>query len=117
MSSKKRIPMIIISSFIIAIVLTPFIYVQVNKVVYKNKVMKYLIEEKGYQQEEIKSVEGVWGMKLPPFYSVVVFENESYVEYIYFAHNEIMQFEYRLTDERKQQGISEKDLLNYEPLN
>jgi hypothetical protein len=105
---------IIICVFIIGIVLTPFIYVQVNKVVYKNKVMDYLIQDKGYQQEEILSVEGVWGMKLPPFYSVVVFENEPYIEYIYFAHNEIMQFEYRLIDEGKQKGISVKDLKNYE---
>jgi hypothetical protein len=114
MSRTKKIVVISVWIIIIGIFITPFIYVQANKVIYKNKVTNYLIEEKGYKKEEIKSVEGVWGVKLPPFYTVVIFENEPYVEYIYFAHNEIMQFEYTLTDEGKQKGITEEGLKNYE---
>lgn len=36
----------------------PTIYVEVNKVTYKNRVMNYLVAEKGYHKEEIKGVGG-----------------------------------------------------------
>ncbi|MFC5651134.1 DUF3139 domain-containing protein [Paenibacillus solisilvae] len=78
-------------------------------------VTNYLIEEKGYTAEEIQSVKGVWGIKLPAFYAVVVFKDEPFVEYIYFAHNAVHQFEYRLSDEGKQKGINEADLKHFVP--
>jgi hypothetical protein len=112
---KNKKISLIIWVIIIGFVLTPFIYVQGNKIIYKNKVMKYLVEEKSYEKAEIELVKGVWGVKLPPFYSIVIFENEPYVEYIYFAHDNIIQFGSRLTEEGKQKGITEKDLKNYEP--
>ncbi|WP_231558733.1 hypothetical protein [Brevibacillus thermoruber] len=49
-------------------------------------------------------------MKLPPFYAVVVFEAEPFVECIYFAHNDVQQFEYRISAEGKQLGITEADV-------
>jgi hypothetical protein len=78
--------------------------------------MHFLLEDREYKQEEIKSVEAVWGVKLPPFYVVVVFEDEPEVEYIYFAHNKVLQFEYRMTEEGKQKGITEENLKHYVPL-
>ena len=83
--SRNKKKFIIIWTLIIVIVITPFIYVQGNKIIYKKRVMNYLVEEKGYKEIEIKSIKGIWGVKLPPFYSVVIFEDEPYVEYIYFA--------------------------------
>ena len=49
----------------------------------------------------------------PTFFWKVVFENEPYIEYIYFAHNDVIQFEYLITEEGKQKGITENDLINY----
>ena len=54
-------------------------------------------------------------MKLPAFYSVVTFKNEPEVEYIYFAHNDVFQYSYQLTDEGQRDGINEEDLKNYNP--
>ena len=45
-----------------------------------------------YDKGEIGSVEGVYGFKMPEFYTIVTFENEAYVEYTYFAHNTVLQF-------------------------
>ncbi|WP_233143882.1 DUF3139 domain-containing protein [Lottiidibacillus patelloidae] len=117
MNRNKKIFIIVIWILIIGLILTPFIYVEGNKFIYKNKVMNYLVEEKGYKEKEIQLVEGVWGVKLPPFFTRVIFENEPYVEYIYFAHDDIIQFEYSLTEEGIQKGITEKDLKNYESSN
>ena len=47
----------------------PFVYVQVNKMIYAKKVNAYLLEEEHYTQDEIQSVQGIWGVKLPPFMS------------------------------------------------
>ena len=53
---------------IIAVILViPIIYVQSNKIIYANKASQYLIEEKGYKKEEIKTIEGVWGKSSRPF--------------------------------------------------
>jgi Protein of unknown function (DUF3139) len=94
----------------IGLILTPLFYIQINKKLYEIKVKHYLMVEKGYQEEEIKSVTGVWGVKLPPFYAVVVFEAEPFVECIYFAHNDVQQFKYRISAEGKQLGITEADV-------
>lgn len=61
--SQRRIGAIIL----IAIVITPFLYVQINKVIYDQRVTNYLIDVKGYKTDDIKSVKGVWGVALPPF--------------------------------------------------
>ncbi|MCM3273592.1 DUF3139 domain-containing protein [Paenibacillus elgii] len=98
---------------LIGLILTPFVYVQLNKVIYANKVKKYLVEKQNYKENEIKSVKGVWGIKLPPFYATVVFEDEPYVEYIYFAHNDVLQFRYNITEEGNNKGITQSDLKHY----
>jgi len=88
----------IIKKFLLVLIalifITPFIYIEINKLIYKNRVMDYLVDEKGYNKEEIKEIKGVWGFKLPPFYSTVTFNDEPTIEYIYFAHNEVLQFKY-----------------------
>ncbi|MFB6367678.1 DUF3139 domain-containing protein [Paenibacillus elgii] len=98
---------------LIGLILTPFVYVQLNKVIYANKVTKYLLEKQNYKENEIKSVKGIWGIKLPPFYATVVFEDEPYVEYIYFAHNDVLQFGYNITEEGRNRGITQSDLKHY----
>ena len=115
MNKKKTVVKFLLSTLLIVLVLTPIGYVQINKIIYANRVTNYLLQEKQLSKEEIQSVKGVWGKKLPSFYSVVTFKDEPYVEYIYFAHREVMQFGYRLTEEGKQAGISESDLKHYEP--
>ncbi|OAB38630.1 hypothetical protein PMSD_06335 [Paenibacillus macquariensis subsp. defensor] len=110
--NKKTIIIVII---ITILVVTPIVYVEVNKNIYVNRVTNYLLEEQKYSREEIESVEGVWGIKLPAFFAVVTFKDEPYVEYIYFAHNEVLQFGYRLTEEGKKEGITESDLKYYVP--
>lgn len=62
------------------------------------KVSEYLIEEKGYKKEDITSIEGIWGKKMPAFYVVVIFKNEPNIEYSYFAHGKVRQFEFRTLD-------------------
>ncbi|MBD0382830.1 DUF3139 domain-containing protein [Paenibacillus sedimenti] len=102
----------ILAILVIGLFITPFFYVQTNKKMYANKVTNYLLNEQHYKKNEIKSVKGIWGIKLPSFYTIVVFENEPYVEYIYFAHNNVMQFSHNVTEEGKQLGITESDLKN-----
>lgn len=103
-----------VTIIVLVIILTRFIYIEVNKNSYKNKVTNYLLEEMGYDQSEIALVEGVYGFKMPEFYTIVIFENEPYVEYSYFAHGGISQFDYRIID-RKYIGITKKELKNYAP--
>ncbi|MBO8173318.1 MAG: DUF3139 domain-containing protein [Bacillaceae bacterium] len=101
------------AAILILLVLVPFLYIQINKIVYEKRVTDYLIEEKGYRGEDIQSVTGKWGFKLPPFYTEVVFRDEPDVAYIYFAHNDVKQFDYHIPDEEKQ-GISESALKHLE---
>ncbi|WP_098746698.1 DUF3139 domain-containing protein [Paenibacillus sp. EZ-K15] len=109
---KIRIALLVL---LVPLLLSPFVYVQANKMIYAKKVNAYLLEEEHHSKDEIKSVKGVWGVKLPPFYVVVVFKDEPDVEYIYFAHNSIMQFEYRLSPEGRARGITRSDLKHYIP--
>lgn len=95
---------------VLLLVLTPFVYVEYNKYAYAERVKTYLVEEAHYKPEQIKSVTGVWSKKLPSFLAEVVFADESEVTYIYFAHNDVMQYGYVLTDEGKKRGWKEKDL-------
>ena len=103
-----------VAIIVLVIILSRFIYIEVNKNNYENKVTNYLLKEMGYNKSEIASVEGVYGFKLPEFYTIVIFENEPYVAYTYFAHNSVLQFEYEVID-RKYIGITKKDLKNYDP--
>lgn len=114
-ANKNTIVKVIFITLLIIVIMTPIGYVQINKIVYANRVTEYLLEEKQFGKEEIKSVKGVWGKKLPSFYALVTFKDEPYVEYIYFAHNEVKQFGYQLTEEAKEAGVTESDLKHFEP--
>lgn len=105
--------MILVVLILVAVILTPFIYVQANKMIYANRVSRHLVETEKIPSDQIQSVTGVWSKKLPAFCAVVVFKDEPEVEYIYFAHNEVMQFGYNLTEEGKQKGIEKSELKHY----
>ncbi|MEK4244535.1 DUF3139 domain-containing protein [Psychrobacillus sp. FSL K6-2684] len=105
---------LIVSILILIIILLPFIYLEVNRNIYENKVTNYLLEEMEYDKGEIGSVEGVYGFKMPEFYTIVTFENEPYVEYTYFAHNTVLQFGYEIID-KEHDGITKEDLKNLDP--
>lgn len=106
----KRYVWWIVLVVVLLLVLTPFVYVEYNKHDYAERVKTYLVEEAHYKPEQIKSVTGVWSKKLPSFLAEVVFADEPEVTYIYFAHNDVMQYGYVLTDEGKKRGWEEKDL-------
>ncbi|GGA31516.1 DUF3139 domain-containing protein [Paenibacillus physcomitrellae] len=110
MKKKTKVILIIITTLVCLLITAAITYVQVNKIIYANRVTDYLLEKQNYNSEEIEFVEGVWGKMLPAFFAVVVFKDEPEVEYIYFAHNEVMQFGYRLTEAGKQIGIEELEL-------
>ncbi|GAA0489649.1 hypothetical protein GCM10008986_14390 [Salinibacillus aidingensis] len=97
----------------IALTVSILLLLILNKKVYENRVTDYLVEEQGYKKEEITSVEGVWGFKMPKFYTTVTFENEPYVEYTYYAHDGVRQFDYEIID-GKQKEMSVEDLKNHE---
>ncbi|WP_289136388.1 DUF3139 domain-containing protein [uncultured Brevibacillus sp.] len=113
MLKVKRIIWIVI---VLVVVLTPFVYVQANKLIYASRVTEHLLEKEKIQPEQIRSVKGEWSKKLPPFCAIVVFADEPEVEYVYFAHNEVIQFGYRLTEEGKKQGLGEQDLKHRKTL-
>lgn len=110
----KRIVLLLIVVLLLGLVLTPIVYVQSNKKIFANKVTKYLIEDQKYRMDEIESVKGVWGLALPQFYVVVLFKDEPTVEYIYFAHNDVIQFEYKAIVEEMKKP-SKSDLKHYDP--
>ena len=112
--TKRFKVVLFIAIFVLGMFLTRFIYIEVNRFIYKNRVTNYLIEEKGYDESEIASVEGVYGFKMPEFYTVVIFTNEPYVEYIYFAHGSVSQFEYQIID-AQYDNLSQDELKNYDP--
>ncbi|WP_339199933.1 DUF3139 domain-containing protein [Paenibacillus sp. FSL P4-0176] len=97
------------------LVVTPFVYVKVNKMIYAHQVTEYLIEKK-YSPEEIESVEGVWSIKLPQFLAIVKFKDEPDVEYIYFAHNDVIQFSHRISEEAQKKGKTKSDLKHFVPM-
>lgn len=116
MNKKAKIIVIIMAILITTLVVSSVTYVQVNKIIYANRVTDYLLKKQKYNRDEIESVKGVWGIKLPSFYAVVTFKDEPYVEYVYFAHKEVLQFSYRLTEEGKGEDIAESELKHYEPM-
>ena len=103
-----------VAILILIITLLGFTYIEVNKNIYKNKVTNYLLEDIGYDMNEIASVKGVYGFKLPKFYTIVIFENEPYIEYTYFAHNKVLQFNYEIID-KQYIGVTKNTLKNYDP--
>lgn len=110
---RHKIIVSILISLLVILVLVPIIYVQANKIIYANRVTDYLLEEENYNEEELQSVKGIWGVKLPPFYAVVTFQDEPYVEYIYFAHNDVMQFSYKIKEEGIEKGVTKSKLKHY----
>ncbi|QFF99298.1 DUF3139 domain-containing protein [Psychrobacillus glaciei] len=113
--SKKVI--IILLIFLVLICGIFFIHLKIEntKTEYEKRVTSYLVNEKGYEKKEIKSVEGKYGVKLPPYYVVVVFEDEPYVKYIYYAHDGVNQMEYILTNDAIKLNINKSELKHYYP--
>ncbi|WP_262416400.1 DUF3139 domain-containing protein [Paenibacillus sp. CGMCC 1.18879] len=112
---REKIVRISIGILLAVLIMTPIVYVQANKLIYAHRVTAYLLEDGHYRKEEIQSVRGIWGIKLPSFFAVVTFKDEPHVEYVYFAHNEVHQFGYRLTPEGRDHDFKEKDLKHYVP--
>lgn len=111
----KKVGCIIMSVIAASFVLTPVIYIQANKRIYANRLSRYLVEEKHYRKDEIQSVKGVWGKILPPFYAVAVFKDEPQVEYVYFAHDDIIQFGFRPLGANGGAELKPEDVKHYEP--
>lgn len=111
---KRSKVVLLLAILILVIILARFIYIEANEQIYANRVTDYLVNELEYDQSEIGSVEGVYGFKMPKFYVVVTFENEPSIEYLYFAHGRVLQFEYQIID-KEFKGITKNDLRNYDP--
>ncbi|MFB5089647.1 DUF3139 domain-containing protein [Psychrobacillus sp. PGGUH221] len=115
--SKKVLILIIFLVVIFGTFFVANLKIENNKKMYEKRVTCFLLEEKGYDRTEIKSVEGFYGFKLPKYYAVVVFEDESYVKYIYYAHDGVIQIKYILTDEAIKMNIDKSELKHYNPIN
>ena len=110
----RKLRKIIVVFFVLFIIVT-FITVQIIKNTHEERVNDYLLDEQGYDQGEIKEIKVKWGFKLPPFYTIVIFKDEPYVEYVYFSHNGVKQFEYVITEEGEKRGVIESELKHYVP--
>lgn len=117
LSKKVKFILFIFLMLIFTVFLAAYLKIEITKTEYEKRVTSYLVDEKGYEKKDIKSVDGIYGVKMPPFYVVVVFEDEPYVKYIYFAHNGVKQIEYILTEEAIKSNINKPDLKNYNPSN
>lgn len=112
---RKLIKFILtVSALVLIIIISREIYLEVNKITYKHRVMDYLVEEKGYKEDEIAHIEGVYGFKMPKFYTIVIFKNEPTVQYTYFAHSGVLQFSYRIIGNEYNE-TKKQDLKNYDP--
>ncbi|WP_102029096.1 DUF3139 domain-containing protein [Salirhabdus sp. Marseille-P4669] len=116
--SKKLFYWGLFSTCIISISLLLFFLLENNDqepTFYENKVIQYLLEEQGYKEADITLLEerGTVG-SLPPRYVIVVFQNEPYVEYTYYAHSQVKQASYHITDD-KYVDFTEADLKNIDP--
>jgi len=105
---------LVVAILVLVIILSRFIYIEVYKNIQEDKVTNYLIKEMGYDKGELASVEGVYGFKMPEFFTIVIFENEPYVKYTYFAHNEVSQFDYEIID-RQYIRVTKNELKNLDP--
>jgi hypothetical protein len=120
--SKKRkvfftVCFTIISVIMIWFVVSPFFSNKEKELTFlEQKVKNYLLDEKGYTEDEIQSIveKGDIG-SLPTRYVEVVFKNEIYVEYTYFAHHQVKQASYNIRDEEYKDSITEEDLKNLDP--
>jgi hypothetical protein len=120
--SKKRkvfftVCFIIISVIVIWFIFSPFLSNKEKELTFlEQKVKSYLLDEQGYNEDEIQSIieKGEIG-SLPTRYVIVVFKNEFYVEYTYFAHNQVKQASYNIRDEEYKDSITEEDLKNFDP--
>ncbi|MNE70433.1 hypothetical protein D3C80_1662240 [compost metagenome] len=101
---------------LVLLILTPVVYVQINKILYAKRVTAYLTDMKGYTKEEISSVKGIWSIKAPPFLVEVEFRDEPGVEYTYFAHAGVLQFSYSITPEGRKNGFREARLKHVDPV-
>ncbi|MFF3099759.1 DUF3139 domain-containing protein [Viridibacillus arvi] len=117
LSKKVKFILFIFLMLIFTVFLAAYLKIEITKTEYEKRVTSYLEDEKGYEKKDIKSVDGIYGVKMPPFYVVVVFEDEPYVKYIYFAHNGVKQIKYILTEEAIKSNINKPDLKNYNPSN
>ncbi|KOO51702.1 DUF3139 domain-containing protein [Viridibacillus arvi] len=117
LNKKVKIILFIFLLLICAVFFAAYLKIEITKTEYEKRVTSYLVDEKGYEKKYIKSVDGIYGVKMPPFYVIVVFEDEPYVKYIYYAHNGVNQMEYVLTEEAKKSNIDKSDLKNYDPFN
>lgn len=111
----KRFKIVLLFAILVlVIIVSRLIYIELNIHIYEHRVENYLINELRYDQRDIASVKGVYGFKLPEFYTVVVFTNEPYVEYLYFAHDGVLQYEYQIIDKEFNE-VTKDDLKNYDP--
>ncbi|CAM4243751.1 DUF3139 domain-containing protein [Paenibacillus typhae] len=116
LSPVRRRVVYVLRVLIVLLLLTPVVYVQVNKILYAKRVSAYLKETKGYTKQEIASVKGIWSIKAPPFLVEVEFRDEPGVEYIYFAHAGVLQFSYSITPEGRENGFREARLKHVDPV-
>lgn len=89
--NKRKWQNIIAVLLVLLVILVPVTYVQANQLIYADRVKEYLIQQKHYREQDIASVQGVWGMKMPDFYVKVIFRDEPYATYIYYAHRPVIQ--------------------------
>lgn len=88
---------------LLLLVVVPIVYIKVNEARYAARVETYLVQERGYVEEDIAHIKGHYGVKLPTFYVTVVFVDELQVTYTYYAHNEVYQAEAARAQERLEQ--------------
>ncbi|ETT81057.1 DUF3139 domain-containing protein [Viridibacillus sp. FSL R5-0477] len=107
----------IIAIVLLVLILVSALKIQNIRTTYEERVNSYLLNEQGYEKKEIKSIKTKYNFKMPPFYTIVIFEDEPFVKYCYFAHNEgrVKQFDYILTEEAKKIDIDESKLKHYVP--
>ncbi|MBS4214595.1 DUF3139 domain-containing protein [Neobacillus rhizophilus] len=116
MKRTRKIFRVTLLVLLVGIIIVPIITIQTNKFIYKNRVSNYLVEEEGIDRDDIESIKGKWGFKLPSYYVIVTFKNEPQVEYIYFAQdNDVFQSNYKLNEQGQKEGIKEEDLKNLNP--
>ncbi len=67
---------------IVLLAMSPFLYVEIKIYHDEQKIKSYLLNEKGYTEKEIFSIEGKLA-KAPLFPITVIFNDEKHIEYEY----------------------------------
>ena len=99
------------------VVTRAYLKMEETKTEYEKRVTSYLVDEKEYDKNELELVTGLYGVKSPPYYVMVIFKDEPYAQYFYYAHNGVEQYDFRLSNEAAEKGIlDESKLINYDPL-